>query len=83
MSENYLPAVVSAAVVGDHILRLLFSDGMVGDVDFSAKRWTGSSRLRQPGTAAVSRARRYAQAQGIARHCALRPVRIADRKLAE
>jgi hypothetical protein len=41
MSENYLPVVVGAAVVGDHILRLLFSDGMVGDVDFSAERWTG------------------------------------------
>jgi hypothetical protein len=35
MSETYLPVVVGAAVVGDHILRLLFSDGMVGDVDFS------------------------------------------------
>jgi len=41
MTENYLPVVVGAAVVGDHILRLLFSDGMVGDVDFSAERWTG------------------------------------------
>ena len=41
MSENYLPVVVGAAVVGDHVLRLLFSDGMVGDVDFSAERWTG------------------------------------------
>jgi hypothetical protein len=41
MSENYLPVVVGAVVVGDHILRLLFSDGMVGDIDFSAERWTG------------------------------------------
>jgi hypothetical protein len=41
MSENYLPVVVGAAVVGDHVLRLLFSDGMVGDIDFSAERWTG------------------------------------------
>ena len=41
MSENYLPVVVGAAVVGDHVLRLLFSDGVVGDIDFSAKRWTG------------------------------------------
>ena len=41
MSENYLPVVVGAAVVGDHMLRLLFSDGMVGDIDFSAERWTG------------------------------------------
>ena len=28
-------------MVGDHVLRLLFSDGTVGDVDFSAERWTG------------------------------------------
>jgi hypothetical protein len=41
MSENYLPVVVGAAVVGDHVLRLLFSDGTVGDIDFSAERWTG------------------------------------------
>jgi hypothetical protein len=41
MSENYLPSVVGVAVVGDHVLRLLFSDGTVGDVDFSAERWTG------------------------------------------
>ncbi len=41
MSEKYLPAVVGVAVLGDHVLRLLFSDGTVGDVDFSAERWTG------------------------------------------
>jgi Protein of unknown function (DUF2442) len=28
-------------VVGDHVLRLLFSDGTVGDVDFSSERWPG------------------------------------------
>lgn len=41
MSETYLPSVVGVAVVGDHLLRLLFSNGTVGDVDFSAQRWTG------------------------------------------
>jgi Protein of unknown function (DUF2442) len=41
VSENYLPVVVGAAVVGSHQLRLLFSDGTVGDVDFSAQPWTG------------------------------------------
>jgi hypothetical protein len=41
MDEDYLPVVVGAAVVGDHVLRLLFSDGTVGDVDFSSERWTG------------------------------------------
>jgi hypothetical protein len=41
MSEDYLPVVTGVAVVGDRVLRLLFSDGTVGDVDFSAERWTG------------------------------------------
>ena len=41
VGENYLPVVVGVAVVGDQVLRLLFSDGTVGDVDFSAERWTG------------------------------------------
>ena len=40
-SENYLPVVVGVAVVGDHVLRILFSDGTVGDVDFSSEPWTG------------------------------------------
>jgi len=41
MDEIYLPVVVGAAVVGDQVLRLLFSDGTAGDVDFSSERWTG------------------------------------------
>lgn len=41
VSEKYLPAVVGVAVLGDHVLRLLFIDGTVGDVDFSGERWTG------------------------------------------
>jgi hypothetical protein len=41
VSESYLPVVTGVAVVGDHVLRLLFSDGTAGDVDFSAQRWTG------------------------------------------
>jgi Protein of unknown function (DUF2442) len=41
MSETYLPVVTGVAVIGDHVLRLLFSDGTVGDVDLSAQRWTG------------------------------------------
>jgi len=41
MSEKYLPVVAGVAVVGDHVLRLLFSDGTAGDVDFSTERWTG------------------------------------------
>ena len=41
MSKTYLPVVAGVAVVGDHVLRLLFSDGTAGDVDFSAEHWTG------------------------------------------
>lgn len=41
MSETYLPVVTGVAVIGDHVLRLLFSDGTAGDVDMSAERWTG------------------------------------------
>ena len=38
---KYLPAVVGVAVVGNHRLRLLFDDGLVGDVDFSNLDWKG------------------------------------------
>jgi Protein of unknown function (DUF2442) len=41
LAEEYLPVVVGVAVLGDHVLRLLFSDGTVGDVDFTAEHWTG------------------------------------------
>jgi hypothetical protein len=41
MSEEYLPVVVGVAVLGEHVLRLLFSDGTVGDVDFTQERWIG------------------------------------------
>jgi hypothetical protein len=41
VSETYLPVVTGVAVIGDHVLRLLFTDGTVGDVDFSAEHWTG------------------------------------------
>ncbi len=45
----YLPAVAGVAVVGPYRLRLLFDDGTVGDVDFSATRWSGVlERLRDP-----------------------------------
>jgi hypothetical protein len=47
VEENYLPVVVGAAVLGDRVLRLLFSDGPAGDVDFLLnggralfRRWT-------------------------------------------
>ena len=41
VNEKYLPVVAGVAVVGDHVLRLLFSDGTAGHADFSAERWTG------------------------------------------
>jgi hypothetical protein len=50
VSENYLPVVAGVAVVGDHVLRLLFSDGTAGDADFSAEQWTGVlAPLNDPG----------------------------------
>jgi hypothetical protein len=42
----------------------------------------GGDRRRRRITAAVNKARRHAWAHGIARHGALPPVRVADRKLA-
>jgi hypothetical protein len=41
VSVTYLPVVAGVAVVRDHVLRLLFTDGTAGDVDFSAEQWTG------------------------------------------
>ena len=41
VTESYLPTVTGVAVIGERLLRLLFSDGTVGDVDFSAEQWTG------------------------------------------
>lgn len=35
------PVVAGVAVIGDRVLRLLFSDGTAGDVDFFAESWTG------------------------------------------
>jgi hypothetical protein len=44
-----LPAIVGVAVIGDHRLRLLFDDGIVGDVDFTSRQWTGVFEpLRDP-----------------------------------
>lgn len=42
VSGTYLPVVVGVAVIRDHVLRLLFDDGTVGDVDFSSEEWTGA-----------------------------------------
>jgi hypothetical protein len=44
-----LPAVVGVAVIGPYRLRLLFDDGMAGDVDFSSRHWGGVLEpLRDP-----------------------------------
>jgi hypothetical protein len=49
VSETYLPAVTGVAVIGDYVLRLLFSDGTVGGADLSADMWTGVLEpLRDP-----------------------------------
>jgi hypothetical protein len=41
--ENVLPLVhvTGVAVVGAHVLRLLFEDGTVGDVSFQDRQWRG------------------------------------------
>jgi hypothetical protein len=53
---SYLPAVVGVAVVGDHRLRLMFDDGIVGDVDFSSQEWVGVFEpLRDPAVFALVR----------------------------
>lgn len=49
MADSYLPSIVGVAVLGDHLLRLLFDDGTVGDVDFSDEIWEGVLEpLRDP-----------------------------------
>jgi Protein of unknown function (DUF2442) len=49
VSSAYLPVVAGVAVLRDHVLRLLFDDGTVGDVDFSHEEWTGVLEpLRDP-----------------------------------
>jgi hypothetical protein len=34
---------IGVEVIGDHQLRLTFKDGLVGDVDFTGRRWRGVS----------------------------------------
>ena len=41
VSGTYLPVIVGLAVTRAHVLRLLFDDGTVGDVDLSAEKWRG------------------------------------------
>ena len=41
MAHSYIPSIVGVAVLGDHLLRLLFDDGTVGDVDLSDEVWEG------------------------------------------
>jgi len=49
MADSDLAAVVGVAVLGNHLLRLLFDDGTVGDVDFSHDVWKGVLEpLRDP-----------------------------------
>ena len=49
MAQRNLPAIAGVAVLGDHLLRLLFDDGTVGDVDFSHEDWKGVLEpLRDP-----------------------------------
>lgn len=41
--------VTAVEVVGDHMLRLTFEDGLVGDVDFTGRKWRNvSASLADP-----------------------------------
>jgi hypothetical protein len=40
-SVSDLVDVTAAQVVGDHRLRLTFSDGVIGEVDFTDREWRG------------------------------------------
>jgi hypothetical protein len=40
--DKLVPVTV-AEVIGDHQLRLTFADGLVGDIDFTGRRWRGVS----------------------------------------
>jgi hypothetical protein len=33
--------ITAVEVIGDHVLRLTFADGVVGDVDYRAREWSG------------------------------------------
>jgi hypothetical protein len=49
LMSSYLPSVVGVAVLGDHLLRLLFDDGTVGDVQFAQEHLYGVLEpLRDP-----------------------------------
>lgn len=56
MADSDLAAVAGVAVLRDHLLRLLFDDGTVGDVDFSNEDWKGVLEpLRDPAYFATVR----------------------------
>ena len=40
--DEFVP-VVGAEVIGAHQLRVTFSDGLVGDIDFAGRQWRGIS----------------------------------------
>jgi hypothetical protein len=41
--------IAGVEVIGDHVLRLTFADGTVGDVDFTEREWRGVFEpLRDP-----------------------------------
>lgn len=51
-----LVPVLGAEVIADHVLRVAFGDGIVGDVDFTARQWSGvSAPLADPAFFAQAR----------------------------
>lgn len=46
-----LPKIATVDVVANHVLRLTFTDGVVGDVSFEDRGWSGVfAPLRDPAT---------------------------------
>jgi hypothetical protein len=43
MTVDKLVPVIEAEVIGDHVLRLTFKDGIIGDVSFAEREWRGVS----------------------------------------
>ena len=53
--EKLVP-VLDADVIADHVLRVTFGDGLVGDVDFTGRHWHGMSEpLADPAFFAQAR----------------------------
>jgi hypothetical protein len=49
LSPGEVVPITGVEVIGEHRLRLTFRDGLVGDIDFSSRKWIGVFEpLRNP-----------------------------------